>query len=388
MDGSSGVITQDFHAPEGGQRSVYTRDGNEIVACGFANVFVYSRDGKMLHRIKGQSNMVHMFCLVPGSDDYLTVGLDGSYLFTIPKTIEDEEKMNDDWIFAGTFVCSDEFFIARSTNGQKSTCPQKISASSMEVIGELESVTGQIATSPKSPHMLVTADIGKFINVYSVEDFRLLATYTTSEDCSGDIDDIKLSPDGSLCVIRKYKKGGLVVLDIRDVSAIFESARAGEEDGPFEAMDIHRDNERLVTFGDTIKIWSATTGELLNDFDVFDEFGVDLKFLYDPDRVLYVDDDRVKIMDMNGTALLTLNSAINPIFCLINPIRGGQEVITAEIDDSIRFHDTHTGEVLYTFVEHRSTKFMHFIVTEDANTIVGFNRNGLSYVLKNSTDHF
>ena len=258
----------------------------------------------------------------------------------------------------------------------------------MEVIGELESVTGQIATSPKSPHMLVTADIGKFINVYSVEDFRLLATYTTSEDCSGDIDDIKLSPDGSLCVIRKYKKGGLVVLDIRDVSAIFESARAGEEDGPFEAMDIHRDNERLVTFGDTIKIWSATTGELLNDFDVFDEFGVDLKFLYDPDRVLYVDDDRVKIMDMNGTALLTLNSAINPIFCLINPIRGGQEVITAEIDDSIRFHDTHTGEVLYTFVEHRSTKFMHFIVTEDANTIVGFNRNGLSYVLKNSTDHF
>ena len=148
---------------------------------------------------------------------------------------------------------------------------------------------------------------------------------------------------------------------------------------------IHSDNVRAVIGGtEGADIFNMETGTRLVNLRDSEQTNYVL-FLTNPDRVLYADwNGMLHITDMEGEPVLSLNSFVNnpPAMALLN---NGKELITGEYyEKTLSVHDLLTGDVKYSFVEHRSTLFNCLAVHPNNSIVLAYNQNGLFYILKNT----
>ena len=151
-----------------------------------------------------------------------------------------------------------------------------------------------------------------------------------------------------------------------------------------QTAHIHSDNVRAVTgscYG--ADLWSMETGDKLQTLR-YDQTNYVL-FLSEPDRILYANEyGQLAIMDLEGNEVIALQSVVNnpPAMAMLN---NGRELIAGELHEkTISVHDVITGDVVYAFVEHRSTLFNCLAVHPSNSIILAYNQNGLFYILKNT----
>jgi len=256
-------------------------------------------------------------------------------------------------------------------------------ASTLKPVGSVSKVHC-VAITPDGGHIMTCGNWE--LKWLEVPTLNAIVTYDVGElihdDNMDPIRGIYISPNGDRCVLSSMQHG-VIILHISDISDVTHVSSYSVRNRVF-ACDIHVDNERVVVASEDLLVLSLSTGELLTTLRQRRTYHVTL--LYNPDRLLYVDDDfNVNIMDMNGTDIMTFEGCkLNTIPPTLKVFDDRRRMVTGEEDGTLRVYDVVLGEMLSCFVEHRSDGFVSVAVHPSSECIVAGNFNRMIYVLKNS----
>ena len=228
----------------------YTPSGEHLLCVDQDDKTLMLVDGKgdVTHQLKGHTDDINNISTIPNSNNVITAGEDGSYLFNLP-TSSEQQNHNDDDVKDRVLACtllhnSNEMILLKQYDEGKGVIEHICGDTFKSIlrsdnVGEVNEYSNVIA-HPTDDNLVVVSTLHNVLFV----DTTTLRTVGMIE--SKYISEVTMCGDGTKCVVRTGST--CVVYDIRNIESIV-TITTWKMEGWMISSDIHNDGSKVVCGG-------------------------------------------------------------------------------------------------------------------------------------------
>ena len=384
------------------KRALYDDSGERIfcVENDGTTLKVFSKHGQLEYIFKGHSRTIMYLSLLPGKNCLLTAADDGSMLFHVPATnsqstmvVEQSAYEEVNW---SAVLPGGDTYVTLSRDGKLRLYDigQSEARVSIDIVG--------FATLHPNGDFIVVCTSERF-TCFNTSNLTTIATYDFPSPLKNvQHNAVVISPDGQKAVVTTLTEGAMV-LNISNIEKIFHLVTYSTGKDMMHFSDIHSDNQRVATVcNGAMYLWDINTAEHIATFreGYMDKPGYkekprrqkfNVQFLYEPERMLVCENfsgrqAKFHVISITGDHLITFEGLVGRTkmgmgheYVLLN---NDSQLVIGLVDNTLRVYDVLTGKTLYTFVDHRSEGFFHFLSLPKHGLLYTYNGNKHTHVFK------
>ena len=326
-------------------------------------------DGKVLNTAGRMDESINKISVIPSTNRVLSAGYGGCILYSMDNL---DDERSESIIYSCVFLHDGDFITHRGSGEVEKWSSRTFESS---VIAN-DTSYGLMRIHPQKDIIFVLSK-DKILILETVS-VQLVSTFT-HESIGDRVGDIIISQDGEKLVL--VWENGTGVYDIRDLNKIQLLGTYTMK--IVESSDIHKDGNQIITAGsEGLKLWHVSkppgdSGVCLMDVrGVFTHQCRVAKFVYNPDRILYVNDFNLIMLDYQGAVIYS--TEIGNVWTDV--VVKDTYFITAA-DFNIKSHDLRNGKLSSIFYHHSSKEFTSLAVNEEGTMVIAGNDDGELYAL-------